>query len=46
MPPRRGEHSRSVLEEWLDLADGELDALASVGVIVDRADMRETMHEA
>ncbi|TVV77283.1 CaiB/BaiF CoA transferase family protein [Sphingomonas solaris] len=46
MPPRLGEHSRAVLNEWLDLKDGELDSLAAAGVIADRADVRETMHEA
>jgi crotonobetainyl-CoA:carnitine CoA-transferase CaiB-like acyl-CoA transferase len=38
-PPRVGEHSRSALSEWLGLTTDELDALASDGVIADRADM-------
>lgn len=44
MPPRLGEHSRAVLNDWLALPAGELDALAAAGVIADRAD-RLVMNE-
>jgi crotonobetainyl-CoA:carnitine CoA-transferase CaiB-like acyl-CoA transferase len=36
-PPYLGEHTREVLQDWLHLGAGELDALADAGVIRQRA---------
>ncbi len=37
-PPRVGEHSRAILNDWLSLEDAELDGLIAAGTVAQRSD--------